>query len=136
MAGLIVGYDGSDGANAALRKAVDLSKRLDARLTLVFGFEANPVGGEALDYWDALREHGEGVLAKAIEEAKAAGVEVETLVVERAPAEGLSELARERQADMIVVGSNGERPLLGAILGSVARELVHLSEVPVLVVRT
>ena len=39
MAGLIVGYDGSDGANAALREAVDLSKRLDARLTLVFGFE-------------------------------------------------------------------------------------------------
>ena len=136
MAGLIVGYDGSDGANAALREAVDLSKRLDARLTLVFGFEENPVGGEALDYWAALREHGEGVLAKAIEEAKAAGVDVETLVVERAPAEGLAELAAQRQADMIVVGSNGERPLLGAILGSVAHKLVHVSEVPVLVVRT
>ncbi len=134
MAGLIVGYDGSDGSNAALREAVDLSKRLDARLTLVFGFEENPVGGEALDYWAALREHGEGVLAKAIEEAEAAGVEVETLVVERAPAEGLAELGRERQADMIVVGSNGERRLVGAILGSVAHKLVHLSKVPVLVV--
>jgi nucleotide-binding universal stress UspA family protein len=136
MTGLIVGYDGSDGADAALRKAVDLSTRLGVGLTLVFAFEANPVGGEALDYWDALREHGRGVLAKAIEEAKAAGVDVETLVVERAPAEGLSELARERQADMIVVGSNGERPLLGAILGSTAHKLVHRSEVPVLVVRT
>ena len=63
------------------------------------------MGGEALDYWAALREHGETALAKAIEEAKAAGVEVETLVVERAPAEGLAELARERRRDMIVVGS-------------------------------
>ena len=36
---------------------------------------------------------------------------------------------------MIAVGSHGERRLVGAILGSVAHKLVHLSKVPVLVVR-
>ena len=102
---------------------------------MVVGFEANPVGGEALDYWAALREHGESVLGEASEAAEAAGVDVETLVVERAPAEALSELAAERKADMIAVGSHGERRLVGAILGSVAHKLVHLSKVPVLVVR-
>jgi nucleotide-binding universal stress UspA family protein len=135
MAGLIVGYDGSDGAEAALRSAVDLSKRLGERLTVVFAFEANPVGGEALDYWAALREHGQGMLAKALEEASAAGVEVETILAERAPADALSELARERDAAMIVVGSRGERPIAAAILGSTPHRLLHLSETPVLVVR-
>jgi nucleotide-binding universal stress UspA family protein len=135
MAGIIVGYDGSDGAKAALRTAVDLSKRLGEHLTLVFGFEANPVGGEALDYWAALREHGQGLLAKAVEEAKAAGVEAETVLAERAPADALSELARERGASMIVVGSRGERPIAAAILGSTPHRLLHLSETPVLVVR-
>ena len=132
---MIVGYDGSDGAKAALQAAADLSKRLGVGLTVVFGFEANPVGGEALDYWAALREHGESVLGEASEAAEAAGVDVETLVVERAPAEALSGLAAERKADMIAVGSHGERRLVGAILGSVAHKLVHLSKVPVLVVR-
>ncbi len=135
MAGLIVGYDGSDGAEAAFHAAADLSKRLGVGLTLVFGFEANPVGGEALDYWAALREHGESVLGTAIEEAKAAGVEVETLVVERGPAEALAELADEREADMIVVGSHGERPIAAAVLGSTPHKLLHLSHRPVLVVR-
>jgi nucleotide-binding universal stress UspA family protein len=135
MAGIIVGYDGSDGAEAALRSAVDLSKRLGERLTVVFAFEANPVGGEALDYWAALREHGEGRLAKALEEAKAAGVEAERVLAERPPADALSELARERDAAMIVVGSRGERPIAAAILGSTPHRLLHLSETPVLVVR-
>jgi nucleotide-binding universal stress UspA family protein len=135
MPGIIVGYDGSDGSEAALRAAADLSKRLGVGLTVVFGFEANPVGGEALDYWAALREHGESVLGTALEEAKAAGVEVDSLVVERPPAQALAEVADERQADMVVVGSSGERPLLGALIGSTPHKLLHLSKVPVLVVR-
>ena len=114
---------GRRAPSAALRSAADLSKRLGVGLTVVFGFEANPVGGEALDYWAALREHGESVLGTAIEEAKAAGVEVETLVVERPPAQALAELAEERKADMIVVGSHGERPITAAVLGSTPQKL-------------
>jgi len=36
---------------------------------------------------------------------------------------------------MIVVGSYGEKPLRGAILGSTPHRLLHLTERPVLVVR-
>jgi nucleotide-binding universal stress UspA family protein len=115
--------------------AVDLGKRLDVAVIVAFGFDENPVGGEALDYWAALREHGQGLLEKAMEEAKAAGIDAESVVVEEAPAKALSELARARQAEMIVVGSAGERLLVGAILGSVPQKLIHLADVPVLVVR-
>ena len=97
MSGIIVGYDGSDGSGAALSAAADLSKRLGVGLTVVFGFEANPVGGEALDYWAALREHGETVLSTAIEEAKAAGVEVDSLVVETRTRRGAGRAGRRAQ---------------------------------------
>lgn len=135
MAGIVVGYDGSDGSKAALSSALDLGKRLGQGLTVVFGFDANPVGGEALDYWKAVRQHGESVLATALEEAEAAGVEVEPLIAEKAPSDALAEIADERDASMIVVGSNGERPIAAAILGSTPHRLLHLSELPVLVVR-
>jgi nucleotide-binding universal stress UspA family protein len=36
---------------------------------------------------------------------------------------------------MIVVGSHGEGPLKGAIIGSTPHKLIQLSSVPVLVVR-
>jgi nucleotide-binding universal stress UspA family protein len=35
---------------------------------------------------------------------------------------------------MIVVGTHGERPLLGVVLGSTAYKLLHRSNVPILVV--
>jgi nucleotide-binding universal stress UspA family protein len=135
MPGIVVGFDGSDGAKAALGAAADLGERLGAKLTVVFGFDANPVGGEALDYWEAVRQHGETVLQTALAQASATGVEIETVVAEKAPSDALSEIAEERDAEMIVVGSNGERPIAAAILGSTPHRLVHISSRPVLVVR-
>jgi nucleotide-binding universal stress UspA family protein len=135
MPGIVVGYDGTEGAKAALEKAVELGKRLGEGLTVVFGFDANPVGGEALDYWDAVRQHGQEVLESALKEAGSAGVEVESLVAEKAPSAALAEIADERDASMIVVGSHGERPIQAVILGSTPHRLLHLSSRPVLVVR-
>ena len=46
----------------------------------------------------------------------------------------LSELADREEARMIVVGSYGESPMKGAILGSTPHKLLHWAERPVLVV--
>ena len=51
------------------------------------------------------------------------------------PSVGLVDLADAHDARMIVVGSYGEAPLRGALVGSTAHKLLHLSERPVLVVR-
>ena len=50
------------------------------------------------------------------------------------PHEALLKLAAERSARFIVVGGWGESPLRGAILGSTPHKLLHLSEIPVVVV--
>jgi nucleotide-binding universal stress UspA family protein len=55
-------------------------------------------------------------------------------VVDARPAEALLALAERYQASMIVVGTRGERPLLGVVLGSTAYKLLHRSTVPILVV--
>ncbi len=56
------------------------------------------------------------------------------MIVERAPAEALVDLAHERDARVIVVGTRGESPLRGALLGSTPHKLLHLADRPVLVV--
>ena len=63
------------------------------------------------------------------------GVEATTAVVDARPAEGLLALAGEHQARIIVIGTHGERPLMGVVLGSTPYKLLHRSPVPVLVVR-
>jgi nucleotide-binding universal stress UspA family protein len=137
MAGdVILGYDGSDGSKAALAVAVSVAKAFGAPLSIVFGYEPNPMGGETADYKEKLEKIGETMVAGALAAAKKidAGVHTEVLVVPMRPVESLLEAAVERQARVIVVGGSGERPIVGAILGSVPHKLLHRSEVPVLVV--
>ncbi len=48
--------------------------------------------------------------------------------------EALLALADEHEARAIVVGTYGEHPIKGALIGSVPHKLLHLSERPVIVV--
>jgi nucleotide-binding universal stress UspA family protein len=134
VAGFVVGYDGSTCAKAALRRSLELGKELGLPVLAVFGFEANPVGGELTDYRAALQDHARGVLAEATAAARAEGVEVETVIAEEDPAHALAELGREREARAIVVGTRGESPLRGALVGSTPHKLLQLADRPVLVV--
>ncbi len=136
MAGeLIVGFDGSPGSQAALRKALELAKALDAKVVVAYGYRYTPLGGELQDYVKALRELGEQAIAEAKAIAAEAGApEPETVIEAGDPAEVLGELGGARDAAMVVVGSRKEHPLHGWLLGSVANKLVHLCDVPVLAV--
>lgn len=132
---IVLGYDASSGARAALTKAIEIAKRDGAKLVVVFGYEIPAAyGGETGDYRRAVREMAESAAADAVERLEAEGVDFETELVPKRPAEGLVAVAEERGADMIVVGTHGEHPLAGVILGSVPHKLLHLSPVPVLVV--
>lgn len=136
-AGVVVGYDGSDCAKAALRMAVEVGRAYGEPVTIAFGYDVSPVGGEIHDYHEALCELG----TRRLQEAQAligddAG-QVDAVIVEEAPAQALVQLADERDARdarVIVVGTRGERPLTGALLGSTPHKLLHLSDRPVLVV--
>ena len=136
MAGIVVGYDGTDRSKAALDAAVGLAKDLSEPILAVFGYGVNPMGGEVKDHVQALKEHGEKVTAEAVERARAGGPEAEAVLVDQEGSDALTAVAEDRDARMIVVGSYGEGPIRGAILGSTAYRLVHTSETPVLVVRT
>jgi nucleotide-binding universal stress UspA family protein len=137
MAGdIILGYDGSGGSKAALAVAVAVAHAFDAPLSIVFGYEPNPMGGETADYKAKLEKIGEEMVAAALAAATTMdpSVHTEVLVVPMRPVESLLEAALERSARVIVVGGSGERPIVGAILGSVPHKLLHRSDVPVLVV--
>lgn len=57
-------------------------------------------------------------------------------VIDLNPAQALIEAAARHGARVIVVGSWGESPIRGALLGSTPHKLLHLSTVPVLCVPT
>ncbi len=132
--GIIVGYDGSEHSKAALQTALEVGKAYGEKVIIAFGYDLNPVAGEIHDYHIAVKELADRRLTEALAKTAESGVEVEATIVERSPAQGLAELAKERDARVIVIGTRGESPIRGALLGSTAHKLLHLSEKPVLVV--
>ena len=135
-AGVVVGYDGSASSKEAVRVALDVAKAYGDKLVIAFGYELNPVAGELHDYHAALKELATKRLTEAVALAGDAGAtpDIEAVIIEQSPAAGLVELADERDARVIVVGTRGESPIRGALLGSTPHKLLHISDRPVLVV--
>ena len=135
MAQIVVGYDTSDCGKAALEAAIDLAKDLGDEITVVFGY-APPVlwGGEIAEHEEAIEELGEKVMGEAKRQAAERGFEIAVELIPKRGTEALIDAAEERDARMIVVGSHGDPPLKGVILGSTPNKLLHLAERPVLVV--
>ena len=131
MSDIVVGYDGSDCSKAA----GELGKALGDKVVIVFGYAPGGYGGgEIPTHREAVEELGEKVTKEADDWATAAGVDHEVQLLPLKPYHALIQLAEERKARMIVVGSYGEPPLKGAILGSTPYKLLNQAEVPVLVV--
>ena len=132
---LVLGYDGSECAAAALEEALELAGATGDRIIVAFGYEpAGPGGEELAAHRDEVRKFGERVTAPAIERARGAGVEATLVLIPERPVEALLTLASEHDARAIVVGTHGEHPIKGALLGSTPHKLLHVSEHPVLVV--
>jgi nucleotide-binding universal stress UspA family protein len=132
---IVLGYDGTDGAKAALGEAAKLAKELGAELVIAFAYHSSPLGGEVKDLHDALVERGQTVTGEALAAAQASGATARAELVHGHPAPALVEVAERLSARMIVVGSYGESPLKGALIGSTPHRLIQVSSVPVLVVR-
>jgi nucleotide-binding universal stress UspA family protein len=136
MAGpIVVGYDGTEGAKAALAETLRLAGALGVDVVVAFAYWAGALGGESADLLNTLRERGRAVTEEALETARAAGVQGSAELVNDRPAEALAQAAEEVGAQMIVVGSYGERPLTALIVGSTPHRLMHVTAIPVLVVR-
>ena len=131
---IVLGFDGSGGSKAAMEQAIDLAKAFKTGVVVAYGYATNPSGGENQDQEAVVRELGQTIANEAVERITAAGVEVTVELIHDRPAEGIIDVAVSRGARVIIVGSRGESPLTGAILGSVTYKLVHRSPVPVLVV--
>lgn len=135
MGQIVVGYDGSDCSRKALDEALRTAGSLGDDVTVVFGYAPPGLwGGEIAEHEDAIAERGQKVLNEAKHQAEAAGTSVELELVARKASEAIVEVADKRDARMIVVGSYGDAPLKGMILGSTPNKLLHLADRPVLVV--
>jgi nucleotide-binding universal stress UspA family protein len=139
--GILVGHDGSDCAQQALRWAGGLAARADLDLhvlrTWALTTAPRPSTWEP-GYVPPLVDYEKAVLDELKVHVRAAGldasVRVTCHVLHRSPAKGLIEAAAG--ADLLVVGARGRGGFAGLLLGSVGDQVVHHAPCPVTVVRS
>ena len=136
--GIVVGIDGSSGADAALAWAADEAARRDTRLLVTHvGDEPNVLALSAATA-DAVRAdlacHAARLLTTAacVVEARQPGIEVQTADLWGNAVEGLIELSDD--ADLVVVGRRGVHRGIDALLGGVSHRVAAYGRCPVAVV--
>ena len=138
----LVGVDGSDGGKHAFAHALRAAGRDGARLLVAHVIDWSPYTVlPPQDLADQHRRHDQQIaeatsrfLEPLAAEARAAGVEVETLARHGHPAATLTTVAAERGAAQIFVGRHGHSRVHEVLFGSVPLALVHKAAVPVTVV--
>ena len=132
---VVLGYDESPGAARALSAAIEVAAAFGESLVLVYGVAPpGSLGEEYASHRDAVAALGQEALAHAVDVADAAGVPTTVELIDEKPAQAILSAADKHDARVIVVGSWGESPLRGAMLGSTPHKLLHLSRRPVLCV--
>jgi nucleotide-binding universal stress UspA family protein len=145
---LLIATDGSEDAIAAARRALLLLVPADV-VTFVCvveapaeassGLESGFAGGvlqpdEVNAAWAEAQTDARAALERTAGELDAPG-SVQLVVEFGAPGPILCDLAKERAADAIVIGSRGLGAFKRALLGSVSSHVVHNAPCPVVVVR-
>jgi nucleotide-binding universal stress UspA family protein len=153
---VVIGFDGTSASEQAIREAGDLLRGHQALVVVVWkrgiGFEAmtvpvGPIGLEppiidiaaAAEIDKAMFERAQKLAQRGAQIAVEAGLKAEPLAAAdelHVPVgETIVRLARDRDAEAIVVGAHNHGRLSEVLLGSTSRDVVRHADRPVVVVR-
>lgn len=122
---ILLGYDGSEGAERAAVLAAAMARRDQARLIVVTAF---PHG------YDPTDPGPHGLKAKELtDHLIAEGINAEQDILQASASESLLRAADAHKVDLIVVGRRGHGLTAGLFLGSTSEHVVRQAVVPVLV---
>ena len=135
--------DGSKYGQVAVEEAASIAKRCGGELVVI-----SVVPSEADSPFDIVHvEMQRGLIAenefrvaeetvrKVIDMTKKEGVNAEGLILAGRPYEAIISTAREKKADLIVMGSHGRTGLDKLLMGSVTERVIVLSPCSVLVIK-
>ncbi len=152
---ILVAIDKSVASRQAFDTALELASALEAKLTLVhvldifdpaspqrpppsansYSLELDTLLRENYDrQWTEFVQHYEALLQQRQEQAQAQGIACDYLQPYGPPGSALCRVARDCQADLIMVGSHSRRGLSEMLLGSVSNYITHHAPCSVMVI--
>ncbi len=142
MLKLLVATDGSDNANRVIDHVIKEAGRYREPFEVHLLNVQPPLVGVNVKLFVSLEDlnayyHDEGTatLKSAREKLDAAGINYAFHIGVGEPAKVIVQYAGDKQCEQIVMGSRGMGTVSNLVLGSVASKVIHLANVPVLLVK-
>lgn len=144
---IMIATDGSDCSKLAAEKGIELARLSGGMIYAVsvvsttslsmYGDYLSSTG--MIPYWELIYEALKSQAQQAVDNVKSLGemkgINVESILLERRPADELIRYAEENGMDIIVMGTLGRTGIDRLLLGSVAGNVIRHSKVPVMVIR-
>ena len=133
---ILVPTDFGDAAKRAEEVAIDIARRFDAKLTLLYACYLPPLpyGSVFAVPLDAMLEMARKDMDLEVEKAQQVYPQLTGVVRAGSATHTIVSAVSELGADLIVMGTQGRRGPARLVLGSVAENVLRLAPVPVLTV--
>jgi len=134
---ILLATDGSKYSRMASERAIDIAKAFGGELKAVSVVDVpSELYGVSPDTVEKMVQESKGYLKEVRQKADAAGVKTETFVKEREAYLAITDLAKEKSAETIIMGSHGRTGLRRLLMGSVVEKVIGYASCPVLVVKS
>ena len=132
---ILVGTDGSDGANRAVTYAIDLAEANDATLHVLTAIDPRSAPKSfGVETVAAIDRAAEELIDAISSRAEGSTIDIVGDVHRGEPATILLSYAEEKNVDLIVTGQRGHSGLTERILGSTPDRIARKTERPFLII--
>jgi len=138
---ILIATDGSEAAENAADYGIEIAGWNGAKAYAVYAIDISSFESILMDEvwvkntYEQFEKIGREATSDVEENAKAAGIEAESILLKGDPAKEILDFAEKQKVDMIVVGSIGKSGVQNFLLGSISLKILRNSKIPVLVVR-
>jgi len=135
MKKILVGFDGSEGSEQALNRAMMLIDEYGELFLLAVVPSPKDKSFVDSNMYKNLKKKADILISNAITDVGVHEFTITGLVEEGDPAAIIIDVANKKNVDLIVLGSKGTSEIGRYLLGSVANKVVQYAHKPVMVVR-
>lgn len=135
MRKILVGFDGSEGSEHALNRAITLIEEFGELILLAVIPSIDEKSFIDKNMYERLKEKANTLIESTLRDLGKQDFEIKGLIKDGDPASTIIDTSNELKVDLIVLGSKGSSELGNYPLGSVANKVVQYAAKPVMVVR-
>ncbi|HDD57370.1 MAG TPA: universal stress protein [Thermoplasmatales archaeon] len=135
MKRILVGYDGSEGAEKALAKALTLIEENGEIILLAVIPSKSEKSFVDADAYKLAKERAQQLLQEKLDSIKSENFIITPIIERGDAAEKIIDTASKKECDLIILGRHGHSEISPSTLGNVAEKVVTHAHKPVMVVK-